>query len=756
MFGRLGHMMYRRRWYVLAVWLVMLVGAFTQARQVGSVLGPGDFTLKGSDSDIAARILNQKFHQNDQRASLVLIRNNALTVHDPAFARTVANIVSRIRADRSLRIVYLDNPLASRNTQLIARNQHAAAILFSSNLREETIQAQIERLRSLVKTSGYSTWVTGTPALNHDYAVQSERDLQKGEAITIPILIIILSLVFGTLAAAGLPLLLALFSIVLSLALVYGFGHYLDASIYVQNVVTVLGLGISIDYSLFIVYRFREELVVAQGNAERAVVRTMETAGRAVFFSGMTVALGLASLILTQLSFMESMGLGGMVVPFSAVLVALTLLPAVLGILGSRVNRLRVVPARLLQIDETGFWHSLATAIMRRPVISGGVAVIILLAIAFPTTHMALAYGGLKNAPQDVESVSGFLYMRSHFPSTPDPSQVVVEVRSGSVLAPAQIAGMRSLESTLRRDPEATRVVGPPDFIPASGHPSAAQRRLLMGRYVTGDLKTALFEVVPRNEVGTTANEELVRRIRTEAAAASAGVLRGDVLHVGGAAAGYIDFNDAMYSKFPLIIALVLLMTCVFLFFAFRSVFLPLKAVLLNLLSVGAAYGALQIVYKDGFGHQILQFTPEDGVAPWVPVFLFAFLFGLSMDYEVFLLSRIREHWLRTGNNRASVTFGLEKTGRLITSAAAIMVVAFSGFLIGHEIQLKEFGFGLMASIALDATLIRIVLVPSIMELLGAWNWWVPSFLHEFSRGGHSEHDVVAPVDRQERTLVEA
>ena len=745
MFGTLGRLMYRRRWYVVGAWLVVLALAMTQAAQVGKVLGPGDFVLKGSDSDKARVILNQQFHQDNQKVLLVVLKNNAATIHDASFRDAVHATVAKIRADRPLQVQYVDDPTISNNQQLISKDGHAVTVLFSSTLKESSLEDQVDHLRSVVKTPGYTTYVTGTAAMNHDYAVQSKNDLSKGDSITIPVLVIILLLVFGSIVAAGLPLVLALFSIVLSLALVYVTGPFLSPSIYVENVVMFLGLGIAIDYSLFIVYRFREELKVADGNREQAVARTMETTGRAVFFSGLTVAIGLSSLMMTGLSFMVSMGLGGILVPLCSLLVAMTLLPALLGILGPKVNRFRVVPSRFLGTGESGAWHRIARAIMARPIISGGAVLLIMLGLAFPLTQITWAYGGFKNAPK-LESVQGSLYMRSHFASTPDPAQVVLShTGSGTLLSAREVTGIRALENRLRHNPEVTKVVGPADFIPANDTPGHAQMKLLTGRYLSADERYAVISVVPKHETGTKKNETMVRDVRDVASSFQAGALKGDQIHVGGATADTIDFDDLLLGKFPYIIAIVLVLTYGFLFFAFRSVFLPLKAVLLNLLSVGAAYGMLQLVFQRGIGSGALGFRPEDGVAPWVPVMLFAFLFGLSMDYEVFLLSRIRERWLSTGDNRESVPYGLEKTGRLITSAAAIMVVAFSGMLIGHEVQLKEFGFGLVASIAVDATLIRMVLVPSIMELMGEWNWWVPSFLQGFASKSSFSEELEEP-----------
>lgn len=666
----------------------------------------------------------------------------------------------------------MDDPVLTRNPQLVSSDRHAVAVLVSSRLKEQDIEAQVDHLRHVVRTAGWQTWVTGTAAVNHDYALSSEQDLARGEQVTAPLLLIILLLVFGSLIAAGLPLLLALFSIVVSLALVFWIGHSVSESTYVQNVVTVLGLGVSIDYSLFIVYRFREELHLSEGDSKRAVVRTMETTGRAVFFSGITVAIALSSLFLTGVSFMQGMGIGGMLVPLTALLVAMTLLPAVLGLLGARIDvKLWRVIARRLGVDpdrvrgvvtsilprspQGGVWHRIALGIMHRPVVWGGSALIVLLGIAYPATHFTQAYGGLKNANQTLESVSGYVFMRDNFSSTSDPAQIIVRhTGPGTLLNPAELSGMRRLESTLRRDLQVRDVSGPADGIPVDSRPTRAQLAAILGRSLSPDLRVAVIAVAPRHEVGTKANELMTRRVEQTSARFQAGPLRGNQLYVGGAAAQYIAWDDVVDAKFPSVVGLILLLTYCFLFLAFRSVFLPLKAVMLNILSVAAAYGALELVFHRGVGHQVLGFTPEDGVAPWVPIFLFAFLFGLSMDYEVLLLSRIREAWLSTHNNRASVALGLEKTGRLISSAAAIMVIAFSGFLIGHEIQLKEFGFGLMVSIALDATLIRLVLVPSIMELMGDWNWWVPAPLRSWAGRGLSPSELSAEKAGQEAATV--
>ena len=749
MLRSLAHVMYRRRWFVLGVWVLILIAAGALASQVGSVLGPGDFVNKGSDSYQAAALLDTKFHQNDQKVTLVVLHNPGATLADPSFQSAVNAAVARIRADTTLRVSYLDNPIVSGNHQLISKDRHSVAILVSSSLKEADIEGQIDHLRAIVKTPNFVSYVTGSPAQNHDNTVQSKADLNKGDSITVPILVVILLLVFGTLVASALPLLLAASSIVLSLALVYFFGHFLSTSVYVTNMVEVLGLGIGIDYSLFIVYRFREELARSGGNVEASIVRTMETTGRAVLFSGLTVAIGISSLILTGVSFMQAMGLGGLLVPVTALLVAMTLLPAFLSVLGTKVNRFRVLPSRFLGVADQGVFHRLATTIMHRPWVTGGVALVVLLGLTYPVTQLNFAFGSLKNQPQSLDSIAGIVFMQQNFPSAPNPTQVVIDGRS-NLTQPRLLAGLRSLERTIQRDPEVVRASGPTDLLPVSGSPTPVQLRTLQGRNLSADARTAIISVIARHDVGTTAAEKLVRRLRTDAKPYTTGALAGTAIYVGGQQADFTDFNDSLYAKFPLIVAIVLILTYVFLFVAFRSAVLPLKAVLLNLLSVGAAYGILELVFQQGIGAGLLNFSAESGVAGWVPIFLFALLFGLSTDYEVFLLSRIRERWLSTGDNRESVAYGLEKTGRLISSAATIMVVAFAGFVIGTQVQLKELGFGLLAAIAIDATIVRLVLVPSIMAIVGKANWWVPSFMADFARRGNTFAEEEAPSPRVE------
>lgn len=737
MIGRLAHVMYRRRWTVLGTWLVVLIAAGTFAAQASSLLGAPDYGDPGSESARAGAILDRTFHQNGQKTTLIILTNPSLTVSDPAFRRPVSRLAARLLHDPALHLSAVDNPLVSHNAQAISRDRHSVALTVSTKLGESDMEHQIDHLRAVTRLPGFTTRLTGYTVVSQESNVTATKDLSRAEMTTLPILLIVLVLVFGALVAAGLPFLIAIVSIVLCMAFIWIGAHLMSMSVYVLDVVTFIGLGISIDYSLFIVYRFREELAAGR-DCETAVVRAMETTGRAIFFSGLAVAVGLSSLLLTGLPFMQAMGLGGMLIPLSTLVVTLTLLPAVLSVLGPRVNRFRVMPVRWLRPGDGGAWHALGTAIMRRPWLTGGAVLIVMVLLALPVTRLSLSQGTQKQNSGNTAGLAALTFLHAHFATGSDPFTVVVQSRS-SLVQGAKLAGMKSLERAIRLDPEVAQVYGLPDAVRSGGSllPSASQ-------FLSPDRKTALIIAVPRDDPTTAKNMAGLRRIRTLTHSAAQSQLRGSTVLVGGSSASYVDFDTVITDRLPLIALVVLGLTYAFLFIAFRTLFLPLKAVVLNVLSVGAAFGMLQLVFQEGFGVSLLGSSRADGIPTWVLLFLFAFLFGLSMDYEVLLLSRVREAWMATGDNAEAVVSGLARTGRLISSAAIIMAIAFSGFLLGTAIWMKEMGFGLTVSILVDATLIRVVLVPSIMAIVGRWNWWVPRSIRAWSqRGGIDREDTV-------------
>jgi len=697
----------RHRRPVLTGWAcVLLVGGYLSIGLSG--LLSNEFTVPGTDSEEVRLVLQDHFGQRDDGSFLVVFRlRDPDTADRSALAAALARGATALPDGRALPV---------QATGGVAFGTVASPLaLADAKGRTDDVRAAIGAV------PGADVFVSGTPAIQADLDPIFADDLLKGEAIALPVALAVLLAVFGLSLAVLVPFVLAACTITGTLGLVWVFAHLMTTATYVTNLVQLIGLAIAIDYSLLMVYRFREELA-RPGSVEDAVVRTMATAGRAVVFSGATVAIGLALLLFMPLPFMRSMGMGGFLIPLLSVAAALTLQPVLLALLGRRGARRLAVAAflrrrlgfrlpafRATTDPQRGMWARLARSIMRRPLVYLAVGGSALVAAAVPVLDLELTPGSTSGTPQHPESIRGFAVLREAVgPGPLTPTVVLADAGApGAALRPAVQMPLEQLATRLERDPEVTRVdSGPrPPFVDATG------------RY-------AYLSVAGRNEYGAPESQELARRLRSEHVPAVLFPAETRVL-VGGPPPQGVDFIDRSYGIFPWLVAAVLLLTLVTLARAFRSLLLPVKAVILNLLAIGATYGVLVIVFRYGAG-EALGLYQSDQVEAWIPIFLFAMLFGLSMDYEVFLVTRMREFWDEGLSNEEAVAAGLERTGRIVTAAAVIMVAAFSGFAAGSILGLQEFGLGLATAIFLDATLIRAVLVPALMRLFGRYNWWLP------------------------------
>jgi RND superfamily putative drug exporter len=696
---RWTHFVLRFRWPILAGWLgVLLVGGFA-FMHLSSLLS-NEFSVPGTDSERARTILERHFGDRSDGAFTVVFRLRD-GVDRAAYVRLQGVL------DHAARTVPDSTP-----RRLVPAGRHVLYGDVVSTLRLAKAKAYTDDLyRALPHGGGVQSYVTGQAAIQHDLDPIFSKDLRKGEMIALPIAVLVLLAVFGLSVAVTMPFIFAACTVMATLAGVYVYAHYLTTATYVTNLVFLIGLGIAIDYSLLVTYRFREELTRGD-NVEAAIVRTMQTAGRAVIFSGATVAIGLALLLFIPLPFVRSIGVGGFLIPLASISAALTLQPALLSIYGRRgVARIRVLPERFGRRDpDNGFWHRLAGAIMRRPLAFLAVGAALLIAAAIPVSQLKLTPGSASGIPQFPQSVRGFDVLKHSIgPGATSPTQVVVDSgRPGGVRAPDVQSAIGRLAERIRSDRETASLQVAPraPFVDSSG------------RYEE-------LVVAGRDEYGSEAAQSFVHRLRGQLipAAGFSSDLR--VLAGGGPPQG-VDFLDQAYRYFPWLVAGVLVLTYFLLMRAFRSVLLPLKAVLLNLLSVAASYGMLVVVFKWGVGSSVLGLYQIDQVEGWIPIFLFAMLFGLSMDYEVFMVTRMREEWDNGRDNREAVAYGLERTGRIVTAAAIVMVAAFSGFVAGRIVGLQEFGIGLAVAIFVDATLVRALLVPSLMAIFGRYNWWLP------------------------------
>ncbi|MDQ6832860.1 MAG: MMPL family transporter, partial [Chloroflexota bacterium] len=644
------------------------------------------------------------------------------------------------------RVVSIRTPFDTPETNptLIGRDgTHVLA--FVSALKE------YPSVRALVHSDTLDINATGDTAINHDFDRTLQADLQRAELVSLPLTLLLLLLVFGTFVAALLPLGVGVLAVIGGLGGVYLLSRVTNVSQYALNIVTLIGLGVAIDYSLFIVNRFREELERG-ATTEEALARTLATTGRAIAFSGLTVAVGLSGLLFYQGTFLASMGMAGAIVVGFAVLYGLTFLPALLALLGPRVNRGRLPFIR--PATRSRVWHRIATGVMRRPVLVLVPTLVLILAMGTPFLRLRLANGDITMLPTQSESRQGFALLQSQFPRE-DQSQfaVVVQYPNGSPLTPnrvgafsdlsqrlGQIPGVLRVESIVNLDPSLDRAAYQQLYAPGGNPPAPAQEAIK--RSIGPHIATlTIYSALPGS---SDAARGIVDQIRSERSVADGQLL------VSGRTANDIDTIAQIRADTPAALLFVMLATYLVLFLLLGSVVLPLKAVLMNLLSITASFGALVWVFQEGHLSGLLHFTPAS-LDPSVPVLLFCIVFGLSMDYEVLLLSRIQEEYLRTGDNTLAVAAGLERSGRLITGAAAIMVGVFTAFGLADVVIIKSIGLGMALAVALDATIVRALIVPATMRLLGDRNWWAPrplAHLYDRLRLGEAATPVrhAAPV----------
>ena len=757
MFAAWGHLVYRHRWAFLVVSAALMVASIAVSALGGDLKSGG--IIQTSESGRAAKLIENELPRSSGTSFTVLFGSDTLTVTDPAYKAAVDQALAAVRADarvQSVLTAYDPSPTAA---SLVSRDKHLLLAVVSVKDDSVTAGRYYEELRDKITSSVLSVDATGYLAINHDFNSILESDLQRAEFVSLPLALILLLLVFGTLLAAALPLGVGMLAVVGGVAATFALSHATDVSQYALNIVTLIGLGVAIDYSLFIVNRFREEL--GRGlSVDDAIARSMATAGRAITFSGVTVAIGLAGMFFYQGTFLESMGYAGALVVAIAVFYGLTFLPAVLSLLGPRVNSLRVSELwrrlRRRPVSTTakgpGLWHRLAMGVMARPLLVLVPVLAIILLLGSPFLRLRLANGDIDMLPPAAESRVALHTITDRFPGQDQNSfQVVVRYTNGTdPLSPENVGALYDLSRRIAAVPGILHVASVVDVDPAIGKqqyqamyanraalPAALQEGVRQS--VGKDL--AVLNAYSATEISSDAARDQLKAIRALAAPPGAELL------VTGFTAYDVDAIGFILGRTPLAVAFVVVATYLVLFLLLGSVILPLKAVLMNFLSISASFGALVWIFQDGHLSSLLNFTPSS-IDPTLPVITFCIVFGLSMDYEVLLLSRMQEEYHRTGDNRHAVAEGLEKIGRLITGAAAIMVGVFLAFSLAEVVIIKAIGLGMAIAIALDATLVRALVVPATMRLLGDLNWWAPRPLARLYRrlGLGEAHSKVEPA----------
>jgi RND superfamily putative drug exporter len=714
MFERWGRAMVRRRWWVVGLAVAfMAFGGLWGTQVFGSLTSEG-FDDPGSESSRSVVRAEQALGRTGNDV-VVLYTSPGMTVDDPAFERAVTGTLGALPANVVTRTV---SYWSTRSPALVSHDRHATYAVLTLAGADETERGEgLETVEEELSAPGLRTEVGGITTVSRDIREQVASDIALAETISMPVLLVLLVLVFGSVAAAGLPLAIGGLSILGAFTALRGMSYLTDVSVFSVNVVTILGLGLAIDYGLFMVGRFREELARGLG-VEDAVARTMATAGRTIAISGITVAVSLAGLLIFPMTFLRSMGLGGLSAVLVAMLAALTVLPALLAILGPRVEALSVrrllrrpppVPAD--EAVEHGFWYRLAHSIMRRPLVyTIGVLAVLLLAGA---PFLRVEFGGIdpRVLPASTESrVVSETVDRDFVQNSQLPIEAIATFSDQTGLE-RYVAAVRNIDGVTGAD--ITGLSGNVARLTISygGDPISAEAR------------------------------DLVSRIRAVPAPPG-----GEVL-VGGLTAELADQLDSVGDRLPWMALIIIGATFVLLFLAFGSVVLPIKAILMNVLSLGASFGALVLIFQDGHLSDLLNFTSTGTLEATQPILVLAVVFGLSMDYEVFLLSRIREEYDRTGDNTTAVAIGLQRSGRVITSAALLILVVIGLFSISGITFIKLIGVAMLIAVLVDATIVRALLVPATMRLLGNTNWWAPAPLRRFyARHGIHETDG-APSD---------
>ena len=713
-------------WLTVVLWVALLAGGVMAASQLE--LTPG-WEIRNSESVRATKIIEDEILGTSPAAETIVIQSETLTVDDPAYRAFVEELTAEIRAlPEGIGSVANYYELGEEGLVSQDRRTTLMPVTLTGDVVEavETVGPLVELLHETDGQEGFRTLTAGDGSIWHDGEQQFEKDISRGEGIGLPVALIVLLIVFGAGVAAGVPVIAGILGILLSIGMTAIASQFIGIDTNTMSMITMIGLAVGIDYTLFIVERFREERVHGREKVD-AIVAAGSTASRAVLFSGITVIIALAGLMIVPANMFIGMSVGAITVVIAAVAVALTLLPAVLSLLGDRINWL-TLPGRKMKPNaspDSGFFGKTTAIVMRHPWASAITSIALLIAMAAPFTRIDVGSLGISTFPEDLQSVQAFEILDEKFSAGfIDPAEIVLE---GDVDSPEVAAALEEFRARVAEDASFATV----------------------SDLTVNDAGTHAYFTVLVNGDSTSAEAlDAVRRLRAEHVPGAFDGAPVEV-YVGGGTAASVDYVDTMNQYLPIVIGFVLTLSFVLLLMVFRSIVIPLKAIVMNLLSVGAAYGMVVLVFQEGVGADLLGFRQADQVEAFLPVFLFAVLFGLSMDYHVFLLSRIQERFLHTGDNAHSVAYGLRSTAHIITGAAAIMMVVFGGFAMGEMVQLQQVGFGLAVAVFLDATIVRTVLVPASMELLGSRNWYLPAWLEWMPRisvEGPTTHHEPIPV----------
>jgi RND superfamily putative drug exporter len=726
MLRRLGEFTVRRRRIIMVATLVFVIAAGAIGGNVASLLSTGGFEDPGAESTLARVALEDVFHQGSPNI-ILLVTAKGGDVDDPAVVKAGAALTAELAKQKDIDQAVSYWTLGSPPPLASVKGDQAMVLArIAGSPGDNAIEERVAELSPRFTRSNelISVDVGGQAEVFRQVGDQIEEDLKKAEIISFPVTLILLMIVFGSVVAAGLPLAIGIFSIMGTFLILRILISFTDVSIYALNLTTAMGLGLAIDYALFIVSRFREELANGK-DTEAAVIRTVQTAGKTVLFSAATVAASLAALLVFPLFFLRSFAYAGIAVVALAAVGAVLFLPAVLASLGPKVDKFKLFH-RTARTSEQGFWHKLAMTVMRRPVSIGLAVMAVLIFLGAPFLNVVFALPDDRVMPESATSRRVHEAFRVNFNSNEANSLSVVATNAGgsdsiTTEIDAYAIELSKVEGASRVDAVTGSYIGGVKVV----DPNPASIRF-------ASATSTWLSVVPSVEAQSPEGEQLVHDVRA--------VESPFEVSVAGPSAQLVDSKHSIFSRLPLALGIIATVTFIVLFLMFGSVLVPLKAVVLNLLSLSATFGAMVWIFQEGHLSGFLNFTPTGALDTTTPLLMFCVAFGLSMDYEVFLLSRIKEEHDRTGHSTESVAVGLEKTGGIVTAAAALLAVVFIAFSTSQITFIKLFGVGLALAVVMDATLIRGILVPAFMRLAGEANWWAPKWMKKiYDRFGISD-----------------
>ncbi|HWO75278.1 MAG TPA: MMPL family transporter [Bacillus sp. (in: firmicutes)] len=721
-FSNLGRLTYRYRWIITSSWAVLFIFTSIFAQRLPEMLKESGFTPEQSESDLGFETLEEKLGMSPSTLNLVYTSNHLDLTDESQTERIIESL-------QNLKDLPYVTAIQINPTQRITQNKGIQSVIVKMNLNnQESLEAYPELRKMITAPNGMKLFIDGGTATLYEIQQATKHDLVKAEIIGIPIALLVLLIIFGTLVAAFLPVIVGMVSVSVTLGTTYFISHYYDVSNFLPNIVMMLGLALGIDYALFVVSRFREELKQHR-SVETALARTMEKAGHSVFFSGFAVLIGMFGMLFIRLPIMYSLCLGGVLIVLMSVLVSSTLLPALLGIFGQAINRLQVFPAFQKKLGNSTLWKRIAFGVMKRPAFLTLFISLLLILLMTPVANMKLGVPTAEVLPPSYESRMGSDLFDQHYDDR-EASPIYIVVRS-----PEPAAEEDSIEAIKNYEESISKIKGveevrsfldtfenqSPEVIAGllqtdeTTRENLESRNLFRGEY-------ALLTAIPSYDPDSTEASDLVNQLRNVNSAPLESFVTGH-------SALRVDMLSRIYEGLPSLIFFIMTVTYLILLFAFKSVLIPLKAVLMNVLSLGASLGIVVIVFQNGWFAEALQITSTGYVNLVMPVTIFSIVFGISMDYEVFLISRIMEEYEKTGDNDKSTAEGLQKTGGLISSAALILMAVVGSFIFTNIEITKALGVGLFCAVFIDATIIRIIVVPALMKMLGHANWWAPRWL---------------------------